>query len=54
MESGGPHQTQGLCRASWSHMGWEQWALWLQGDAGGHPPHRLFYALLLIPSYETP
>lgn len=35
MESGGPHQTQGLCRASWSHMGWEQWALWLQGDAGG-------------------
>lgn len=24
------------------------------GMLGGHPPHRLFYALLLIPSRETP
>lgn len=26
---------QGLRGASWSHMGWEQWALWLQGGCWG-------------------
>lgn len=35
MASGGTHQTQGLRGASWSHMGWEQWALWLQGGCWG-------------------